>query len=309
MASVECLSRFALRIELLPITYINFQLAGNSRLKYLEQKLKRAGIQDCNTNGTNNTLNNSSRVINEQQDNNDDESEETLIGEDDWNQFSNSSCEFDVRQVASFSGFEADEYYVVYDEFDYDYDNEEAMRGEGGGTMGTEAERAAKHNPNHDNLKSLLKKPGKSRDGTKKHRVVFNENKNEFFDADYIILIREECDYDDDDDDVCCCNQHEMVRLTCCEPNCNCNSYNEGNNYQEQMPQSPKFAPPLEFVDAVTLSPPEGYKDMELEEQQLALQQMRDKRSQRTAVCKECSANHEEDQGELLSLLRTFFRH
>lgn len=174
------------------------------------------------------------------------------------------------------------------------------MRGEGG-AMGTEAERTPKpqHNPDRDNLKSLLKKPGKGgRDGGKKNRVVFNENRNEFFDADYIILIREECDYDEDDDDVCCCNQHEMVRLTCCEPNCNCNSYSEGN-YQEQTPQSPKFAPPLEFVDAVTLSPPEGYKDMELGEQQLlALQQMA-RRGQRTAVCRECSASHE-DEGESL---------
>lgn len=170
------------------------------------------------------------------------------------------------------------------------------MRGEGG-TMGTDGERTPKqqHNPDHDNLKSLLKRPGKGRDGGKKNRVVFNENRNEFFDADYIILIREECDYDDDDDDVCCCNQHEMVRLTCCEPNCNCNSYNDGN-YHEQTPQSPKFAPPLEFVDAVTLSPPEGYKDMELGEQQqlMALQQMA-RRGQRTAVCRECSASHEEE--------------
>lgn len=271
-------------------------LPGNSRLKYLEQKLKKAGIQDDNTNEPK-ALNDSTTANNDENDDEDDEND-LIPYDNDYSQFF-TSCEFDVRQVASFSGFEADEYYVVYDEFDDDDDdacdeNDETMRGDG--IMGTEGERAQKqqHNPDHDNLRSLLKKPGKSRDGGKKNRVVFNENRNEFFDADYIILIREECDYDDDDDDVCCCNQHEMVRLTCCEPNCNCNSYNEGN-YQEQMPQSPKFAPPLEFVDAVTLSPPEGYKDMELEEQ-LALQQMA-KRGQRTAVCRECSASHEE-QGE-----------
>lgn len=178
-----------------------------------------------------------------------------------------------------------------------------------------DVERSNKHNPDKDNLKSLLKKPGRGKD--KKNRVVFNENRNEFFDADYIILIREECDYDEEDDDgVCTCNQHEMVRLTCCEPNCNCNY--EGGGYQEQTPQSPKFAPPIEFVDAVTLSPPEGYKDMELGEQQLlALQQMA-RRGQRAAavaaaaaaaasaaapVCRECSATHEENDGEYLVLI------
>lgn len=212
-------------------------------------------------------------------------------------------CEFDVRQVSAFAGFDADDYYVVYDELEDTSDDEIeetyclinrcAMRGDG--SMGTDSERS-KHNPDHDNLKSLLKKPGRGKDG-KKNRVVFNENKNEFFDADYIILIREECDYDEEDDDgVCCCNQHEMVRLTCCEPNCNCNAY---DGYGDATPQSPKFAPPLEFVDAVTLSPPEGYKDMELGEQQLlALQQM-SRRGQRAAVCRECSATHE-DEGKLV---------
>jgi hypothetical protein len=166
--------------------------------------------------------------------------------------------------------------------------------------MGIDGERA-KHNPDRDNLKSLLKRPGKSKD-KRSNRVVFNENKNEFFDADYIILIREECDYDEEDDDgVCTCNQHEMVRLTCCEPNCNCNVYDGF----EQTPQSPKFAPPLEFVDAVTLSPPEGYKDMELEEQQLLALQQIARRGQRTAVCRECSVTHDdvEDDGEFILTL------
>lgn len=218
-------------------------------------------------------------------------------------------CQFDPRHLEAFSTFNPDDYYVIYDEQDegdeeadedskedsppVDPPSEVTMRGEG--NAAAEAERA-KHNPDRDNLKSLLKKPGRSKDA-KKNRVVFNETKNEFFDADYIILIREECDYDEDEDEgVCTCNQHEMVRLTCCEPNCNCNY--EG--YQEQTPQSPKFAPPIEFVDAVTLSPPEGYKDMELGEQQLlALQQMQARRNQqRAAVCRECSASHDGDDGE-----------
>ncbi|KAJ8964243.1 hypothetical protein NQ314_005030 [Rhamnusium bicolor] len=165
------------------------------------------------------------------------------------------------------------------------------MRGDGK-NMGTDDEKI-KHNPNSENLKSLLKKPGKKRQ--KKVIVLYlMKTKNEFFDADYIILIREECEYDDEDDDsVCTCNQHEMVRLTCCEPNCNCSVYEEF----EQTPQSPKFAPPIEFVDAVTLSPPEGYKDMELGEQLLALQQIT-RRGQRTVVCRECSASHDDTEEE-----------
>lgn len=158
------------------------------------------------------------------------------------------------------------------------------MRGDGIAMVNDASERN-KHNPDRDNLKSLLKKPGRAKD-KKSNRVVFNENKNEFFDADYIILIREDCELDDDDEDgVCTCQQHEMVRLTCCEPNCNC-QYDGG---MEQTPQSPKFAPPMEFVDAVTLSPPEGYKDMEL---------MAVRGQQRGAVCRECSATHDEEMEE-----------
>ncbi|CAH1118009.1 unnamed protein product [Phaedon cochleariae] len=168
--------------------------------------------------------------------------------------------------------------------------------------MGTDSAEKSKHNPDADNLKSLLKKPpGKREAKRQSNRVVFNETKNEFFDADYIILIREECDFEEDDEDgVCTCYQHEMVRLTCCEPDCDCSAYED---QQERHPQSPKFAPPIEFVDAVTLSPPEGYKDMEMVEQEMAaIKKMAARRGgsgggqsqqQRTAVCRECSANQE----------------
>ncbi|KAK5646938.1 hypothetical protein RI129_005402 [Pyrocoelia pectoralis] len=307
---------------------------GRSRLKHLENKLKEAGLTDgqsnifpnveskldddeeekivnfekekelkqvvdkltqpllklnCDTNENDNSLGS--------------ESSEDLLPENNGSgdfACGGSLCEFDVRQVGSFSGLADSDFFVVYDELESSGDEDEReqhynliseMRGDG--SMGADGERGKQHNPDHENLKSLLKKPGKGRD-VKKNRVVFNENKNEFFDADYIILIREECDYDDEEDDgVCTCNDHEMVRLTCCEPNCNCNLY-EGYS-SDPTPQSPKFAPPLEFVDAVTLSPPEGYKDMELGEQQLlALQQMA-MRGQRTAVCRDCSATHDDD--------------
>lgn len=247
--------------------------------------------------------------------------------------------QFNINQLVCLN--ECGDYYLIYDELDESSDDERknddqeesideedysfntkknrhyrvvnSMRGDSGAKMGTDSDRGSnatsrqqQHNPDRDNLKSLLKKPGgRNKETSRKNRVVFNENKNEFFDADYIILIREECDYDDEDDDgICTCNQHEMVRLTCCEPNCNCNSYS-GNDYVEQTPQSPKFAPPIEFVDAVTLSPPEGYKDMELgEDQILALQQMarRGTTGQRAPVCRECSATHD-DEGEITNLL------
>lgn len=200
--------------------------------------------------------------------------------------------EFDASKYATYASLADGDYFVVYDELeegDVEDDAGHTMKS----MMGTDGERK-QHNPDRDNLRSLLKKPGRGKD--KKNRVVFKEDKNEFFDADYIILIREDCDYDEEDDDgVCTCNQHEMVRLTCCEPNCNCNVYEF-----DPTPQSPKFAPPLEFVDAVTLSPPDGYKDMELGEQQLlALQQMAARRAQQLApmapVCRECSQTHCED--------------
>ncbi|CAG9859520.1 unnamed protein product [Phyllotreta striolata] len=159
----------------------------------------------------------------------------------------------------------------------------------------------SKHNPDVDNLKSSLKKSSFGKKDRKSNRVVFNETKNEFFDADYIILIREECDFDEEDDDgVCTCYQQEMVRLQCCEPDCACGGGGFGPpDADNPTPQSPKFAPPMEFVDAVTLSPPEGYKDMEMEE--LAYKQMARSRQQRTAVCRECSASQDcdgDDKGD-----------
>lgn len=290
---------------------LNRRTITNSRLKLLEQKLKEAGITD-------ETLTKNEVAINKKQpqpefrgDSSNVTSYEDFLGSEseDHIDIVGGISQFDASQLLCLEG--QSDYYLVYDELEGTSSSEEDdepkynrhyrvigkhnMRG----TMGTDNDRATRqHNPDRENLKSLLKKPGiRNKENTRKNRVVFNENKNEFFDADYIILIREECDYDDEDDDgVCTCNQHEMVRLTCCEPNCNCNSY---DGYAEQTPQSPKFAPPIEFVDAVTLSPPEGYKDMELGEQEiLALQQMaRRGQQQRAPVCRECSATHD-DAGE-----------
>lgn len=72
-------------------------------------------------------------------------------------------------------------------------------------------------------LRGLLKKPNRP-PPTHKNRVIFDETQNKFFDADYIILIREDCPYDEEDEEPCTCGEHELVRL-CCEEGCQCQAY------------------------------------------------------------------------------------
>ncbi|XP_022832992.1 uncharacterized protein LOC111360925 [Spodoptera litura] len=93
---------------------------------------------------------------------------------------------------------------------------------------GDRAARDTRHNKDHENLKSSLKKGTKS----KKHRVIFDESANEFFEADYIIVVRDECGYSDEGEG------EECSGCGACE------------RYQEPEPGA--------------LSPPEGYKDMGL---------------------------------------------
>lgn len=93
---------------------------------------------------------------------------------------------------------------------------------------GDRAARDNRHNKDHDNLKSSLKKGSKS----KKNRVVFDESANEFFEADYIIVVRDECGYSDEGE------SEECSGCGACE------------RYQEP--------------EQGALSPPEGYKDMGL---------------------------------------------
>ncbi|KAJ8737739.1 hypothetical protein PYW08_000334 [Mythimna loreyi] len=93
---------------------------------------------------------------------------------------------------------------------------------------GDRAARDTRHNKDHDNLKSSLKKGSK----TKKHRVIFDESANEFFEADYIIVVRDECGYSDEG------SGEECSGCGACE------------RYQE--------------AEAGALSPPEGYKDLGL---------------------------------------------
>ncbi|KAF6198232.1 hypothetical protein GE061_007979 [Apolygus lucorum] len=104
-----------------------------------------------------------------------------------------------------------------------------------------------KHDP-ESKIKSALKRASSKK--RKKHKVQFDESLNKFFEADYVILIREECggggcdcgggDYcyaeDDDEDEIC------------------------GPPVVQSLDLAP-FDPPVEFVDQLTLSPPDGYKD------------------------------------------------
>lgn len=69
-------------------------------------------------------------------------------------------------------------------------------------------------------LRGLLKAPNRP-PPARKNRVVFDETRNEFFEADYIILIREDCPYDEEDEEPCTCGDHELVRI-CCDEGCNC---------------------------------------------------------------------------------------
>lgn len=75
-------------------------------------------------------------------------------------------------------------------------------------------------------LRGLLK-PANRPPPARKNRVVFDETRNEFFEADYIILIREDCPYDEEDEEPCTCGDHELVRI-CCDEGCNCGYTEDG---------------------------------------------------------------------------------
>lgn len=75
-------------------------------------------------------------------------------------------------------------------------------------------------------LRGLLKQPNRP-PPVRKNRVVFDETRNEFFEADYIILIREDCPYDEEDEEPCTCGDHELVRI-CCDEGCNCGYTDDG---------------------------------------------------------------------------------
>lgn len=108
-------------------------------------------------------------------------------------------------------------------------------------------------------LKSALKRSSSKKFGRKKHRVQFDESLNKFFEADYVILVRDD-EYDDEYGRCECGNQF-------CYEGCYYEDEDDDELLYEQPVDSPRYDfaaaydPPLDFVDPVTLSPPDGYKD------------------------------------------------
>lgn len=93
---------------------------------------------------------------------------------------------------------------------------------------------------NSGTLRGLLKKPNRPAP-SQKNRVIFDETRNEFFDADYIILVRDDCPYDEEDEEPCTCGEHELVRL-CCDEGCQCTAYAEdGRTPQVIKPNTPLY--------------------------------------------------------------------
>jgi hypothetical protein len=97
------------------------------------------------------------------------------------------------------------------------------------------------------NLKPAIKLNSEKRQENGRRRVTFNETLNKFFDADYVILVGEDCNGDETTRLV------SMCKKSSCQP---------GGNFDLNFPELCPFEPPLEYIDQVTLSPPEGYKDV-----------------------------------------------
>lgn len=114
-------------------------------------------------------------------------------------------------------------------------------------------------------LKSALKRSS-TKKSKKKNRVQFDESLNKFFDADYVILIREEPEEFEGDYDVSGCDcGDDFCYEGCCDED---DQEYEDEDARELYSENQKFdlcaafEPPMEFVDQVTLSPPDGYKDI-----------------------------------------------
>ncbi|KAL1454911.1 hypothetical protein WDU94_009040 [Cyamophila willieti] len=115
-------------------------------------------------------------------------------------------------------------------------------------------------------LKTNIKRQhssGSMKKQKKKNHVQFNEALNKFFDADYVILIRDDDEYDGDmigcdcEDDYCfedCYEEYE-------DYNNAAKSSHQSHQQKQKYDLCAAFEPPMEFVDQVTLSPPDGYKD------------------------------------------------
>lgn len=187
------------------------------------------------------------------------------------------NCEFDAREINNYElPLDEDSHYECYDELGEEEEEEVNPDEKQGDNAECESQHQLSsvvkckseagdarrgdemvHNRDHGNLRSLLKKAGSSGSSASsvsgssgasrnKRRVVFDEKRNEFFDADYIILIREdcaECRYDEDDEDgqcSCTCGDHEPLPQCpgCCEDHC---------DYDDHCSQTPQVSLPPPF--------------------------------------------------------------
>ncbi len=140
------------------------------------------------------------------------------------------NCEFDVRHLQDYST-QLGRVFECYDELDFD-SNEDDDYSSSSCDCSVEpiVPSVLSYSTMRETigpLRGLLKNPNRAAP-LRKNRVVFDETRNQFFDADYIILIREDCQYDEEDEEPCTCGEHELVRL-CCEENCQCTGYSEDN--------------------------------------------------------------------------------
>jgi hypothetical protein len=169
------------------------------------------------------------------------EEEECLLGQNHsiFNDISFSNCEFDVQTFNKFLKEEEEEEEVEEEEEEKcNSDDEDDIKSDESDFFCDCLVEAVPlyHQASPKNimretgagkLRGLLKQPNRPAPA-RKNRVVFDETRNEFFEADYIILIREDCPYDEEDEEPCTCGDHELVRI-CCDEGCNC-GYTEADD-------------------------------------------------------------------------------
>lgn len=140
------------------------------------------------------------------------------------------NCEFDVRHLQEYST-QLGRVFECYDELEFDSnDDDDYSSSSCDCSVEPIVPAVLSYSTMRETigpLRGLLKNPNRVAP-VRKNRVVFDETRNQFFDADYIILIREDCQYDEEDEEPCTCGEHELVRL-CCEENCQCTGYSEDN--------------------------------------------------------------------------------
>lgn len=140
------------------------------------------------------------------------------------------NCEFDVRHLQEYST-QLGRVFECYDELEFDSnDDDDYSSSSCDCSVEPIVPAVLSYSTMRETigpLRGLLKNPNRAAP-VRKNRVVFDETRNQFFDADYIILIREDCQYDEEDEEPCTCGEHELVRL-CCEENCQCTGYSEDN--------------------------------------------------------------------------------